>query len=346
MRALVWHEVDRVAVEDVPDPAIEDPGDAVVRMTSAAICGSDMHFFHGKAPLSPGDILGHEGMGIVERVGSEVRRFAPGDRVVLSFDVACGTCWYCRAGQTSLCEDFGNYGAGPFGGDLAGTQAELVRVPTADVNLLAVPPGMADERALFVGDILTTGYYGAAMAGIEPGATVAVVGVGPVGFFCVQAAFVLGAGRVIALDREEDRLALAARFGAEPVNVLEQHPQMAVAAATDGRGADVVIEAVGSLSSFETSVEVVRRGGRIAVVGMFVSEQVEIPLGVWWTRMLDVRFAGICPIHAWWERSMRAVEEGRIDPLPLISHVLPLEDAPEGYELFATRRAMKVVLKP
>jgi threonine dehydrogenase-like Zn-dependent dehydrogenase len=332
VRALVWRDVDRVEVADVPDPVLQGPGDAIVRITSAAICGTDLHFFHGKAPLSPGDILGHEGMGVVEQVGPGVRRFRPGDRVVLSFDVACGDCWYCRIGQTSLCEEFGNYGAGPFGGELAGTQAELVRVPTADVNLLPVPEGMADEQALFVGDILTTGYYGAAMAGIEPGATVAVIGVGPVGFFCVQSAFVLGAGRVIALDREEDRLALAAKFGAEPV--------------TEGRGADVVIEAVGSLASFETSVEVVRRGGRIVVVGMFVGEQAEIPLGVWWTRMLDVRFAGICPIHAWWDRSMRAVEEGRIDPLPLISHVMPLEDAPEGYELFAARRAMKVVLKP
>ena len=346
MRAVVYEGVEQLTVRDVPDPRVEDPHDALVRITTAAICGSDLHFYRGKAPLSPGDTIGHEGVGVVEAVGPDVQRFVPGDRVVLSFDVVCGHCWYCLHGQTSLCEEFRNLGAGPFGGNLGGAQAERVRVPYADTNLLAIPEGMEDERALFVGDILTTGYYGAAIAGIQPADTVAVVGAGPVGFFCVQAAQVHGAKEVLALDMEPDRLALAEKMGAVPLNVAERNAQMAVCELTGGRGADVVIEAVGTAASYQSAVDVVRRGGIVSVVGMFVTESVEIPLGVYWSRALQVRFAGICPVHTWWHRAMDAVASGRIDPMPIISHTLPLAEAPGGYELFASRRATKVVLKP
>ena len=342
----MYEDVRTLRVKDVPDPAVEDPGDAVVRVTTAAICGSDLHFYHGKAPLMPGDTIGHEAVGVVEEVGPEVRRFAPGDRVVVSFDIACGRCWFCGNGQTSLCEDFRNLGAGPFGGGLGGAQAERVRVPSADVNLLGVPEGMVDERALFLGDILTTGYYGAAIAGIREGDTVAVVGAGPVGFFCIQAAGVLGAGRVLALDMQEDRLALAEGVGAVPLDVTRRNAQMAVAELTENRGADVVLEAVGSVPAFESAVEVVRRGGTVTVVGMYVTESVEIPLGVYWSRALRVQFSGICPIHAWWDRAMAAVQDGLIDPLPIISHTLPLAEAPKGYALFDSREAVKVLLKP
>ena len=346
MKAVVFEDVQSVSVNDVPDPRIEHPGDAVVRITAAGICGTDLHFYNGKAPLSPGDTIGHEGVGVVEEVGPNVRRFRTGDRVVMAFDVVCGDCWFCLNGQTSLCEDFRTLGAGPFGGALGGAQAELVRVPNADTNLMAIPEGLDDERALFVGDILTTGYYGAAVAGIRPGDTVAVIGAGPVGFFVAQAAALHGPAQVLALDMEPDRLALAERAGAVPVNVAERNPQMAVAERTQGRGADVVIEAVGSVPAFESAVDVVRSGGIICVVGMFVVEQLQIPLGLYWARMLQLRFAGVCPVHAWWERSMAAVVEGRIDPLPIISHRLPLSGAPKGYELFDSRRASKVVLTP
>jgi threonine dehydrogenase-like Zn-dependent dehydrogenase len=298
VKAVVFEDIDRVALEEVPEPTIEEPGDAIVRITAAGICGSDLHFLHGKAPLSPGDTIGHEGVGVVEEVGSEVRRFGPGARVVIAFDIVCGDCWYCRHGQTALCEDFQMLGGGAFGGNLLGAQAERVRVPSADVNLLPIPDGMEDERALFVGDILTTGYYGTAIADIQPGDTVVVVGAGPVGFFCIQAARLHGAGEVLALDMEADRLALAEKVGATPINVKEQNPQMAVSDLTEGRGADVVIEAVGNESAFQNAVEAVRRGGTISVVGMFVSEVVPIPLGFYWSRALRLQFAGICPIHA------------------------------------------------
>jgi threonine dehydrogenase-like Zn-dependent dehydrogenase len=346
VKAVVFKGVDTVAVEDVPEPALEEPSDALVRITAAGICGSDLHFLHGKAPLSPGDTIGHEAVGVIEEVGPLVERFRPGDRVVIAFDIVCGECWYCVHGQPALCEDFRMLGGGAFGGNLVGAQSEKVRVPCADVNLLAVPEGMEDERALFVGDILTTGYYGTAIAGIGPEDTVAVVGAGPVGFFCVQAAQVHGARRVLALDRLEDRLALAEKFGAISINVDQTNAQMAVTELTEGRGADVVVEAVGHPSAYETAFDVVRGGGTISVVGVFVTERVEVPLGVYWARAVRILFAGICPIHAWWDRAMEAVRTGAIDPLPIISHVLPLEDAVRGYELFVSRQATKVVLKP
>ena len=346
MRAVVSRGPGVVAVEEVVDARIEDPRDAVVRVTLAAICGSDLHFLHGKAPVDPGETLGHEAVGVVESVGDAVARFRPGQRVVVAFDNACGTCWFCRAGQTQLCEDFRTLGAGAFGGGLGGAQAELVRVPYADTNLLALPDALDDERAVFLGDVLTTGLYGAAVPAIRPGETVAVVGAGPVGFFAAQAARIHDPARVLVLDRDPARLALAAAVGAEPIDVSARHGAMAVADATDGRGADVVVEAVGTPAAFEDAVDAVRRGGRVSVVGMFTSETTTIPLGIWWARSLDVRFAGICPVHAWWERALEAVLDGRIDPAPIVSHRLPLDDAPRGYALFDAREATKVLLRP
>jgi threonine dehydrogenase-like Zn-dependent dehydrogenase len=346
VRAVVFEEPGRVRVDEVPDPRVQEPDDAVVRVTTASICGSDLHFFHGKAPLLPGDTMGHEAVGVVEAVGPEVRRFRPGDRVVVAFTIACGRCWFCRRGESGLCEEFRTLGAGPFGGGLGGAQAELLRVPVADANLLPVPEGMEDERAIFVGDALTAAYYGVAIAGVGEGDTVAVVGAGPVGFFAVQAARLFGAETVVALDLEPERLALAEKAGAVAVNVTERHPQTAVAELTGGRGADVVVEAVGSPAAFEAAVDVARRGGMVSVVGMYAPETVEVPLGVYWARALRVLFAGVCPVHAWWERVMEAVRAGRLDPLPVVSHTLPLAEAPLGYRLFEAREATKVVLKP
>jgi len=344
VRAVVYRGEGRVEVADVPDPTIEDPKDAIVRVTVSAICGSDLHFFHGKAPLDPGETMGHEAVGLVERVGDGVTRFAPGRRVVASFSIACGSCWFCRGGQSQLCEDARILGAGVFGGALGGAQAELVRVPNADVNLLPVPDAVSDERAVFVGDVLTTGYHAAEVAGIRAGEHVAVVGAGPVGNLAIQSARLHGPAEVIAIDLEPERLALAARAGAVPVNATERNPQTAVFERTGGRGADVVVEAVGSPAAFERALDVVRRGGRVLVVGMYASEVFEAQLGVWWTRALDLRFTGLCPVHSVWERAMAELERGVLDPSPLVSHRLSLEEAPRGYELFGSRRATKVLL--
>jgi threonine dehydrogenase-like Zn-dependent dehydrogenase len=346
VKAVVFEEVGKVRVDDLPDPQIEEPTDAIVEISTAAICGSDLHMLHGKTPLLEGDQIGHEGMGVVREVGPEVNRFKPGDRVVIAFDIVDGTCWFCRRGQTALCENFRNLGAGIFGGSLGGTQAEAVRVPVADYNLLTVPEGMDDERAVFVGDILTTGVYAAGIAGIEAGDTVAVVGAGPVGFFSAQAARLHDPAQVLVLDMQPDRLALVEKAGATPINVKERNAQTAVADLTDGRGADVVIDAVGHLSAFESALDVVRRGGTACIVGQYTTESLDFQLGLVYTRGLRIVMSGICHIHAWWEQAMQAVVDGTIDPLPLISHTLPLGEAVEGYRLFDQREATKVILKP
>jgi threonine dehydrogenase-like Zn-dependent dehydrogenase len=345
MRAVVYRGIERVEVAEVPDPVLLEPSDAIVRVGLTAICGSDLHLYHGKAPLEPGDTIGHEAIGVVDAVGSSVKRFAPGDRVVVSFDIACGDCWFCRKGQTQLCEDFGFLGYGVFGGSLGGAQAELLRVPVADVNLLAVPDGLEDDRALFVGDALTTGVYAAGLAEISDGDIVAVVGAGPVGFFCAQAALP-SAASVLALDLDPSRLSIAERIGAIPVDVSARNAQTAVDEHTQGRGADVVIEAVGTPAAFERSVDIVRRGGTVVVMGVYTSEVVQAQIGVWWVRALQIRFAGTTPVHAWWERAMAEVQAGRLDPLPIVSHRLPLGEAAHGYELFDTRQATKVLLEP
>lgn len=346
MRAVVFEGHGRVAVREVPDARIEGPTDAVVRVDLAAICGSDLHLLHGKAPIDEGETLGHEAVGVVVDVGDDVTGVRPGDRVAVAFDIVCGSCWFCRAGQSQLCEEFRTLGAGAFGGGLGGAQAELVRVPFADTNLLRLPTELDDERAVFLGDVATTALYGAGVAEVRPGDVVAVIGAGPVGYLAAQAARLAGPASVMVLDREPSRLALAAGSGFDTVDVGARHAQSAVADATDGRGADVVIEAVGSAEAFESAVDVVRRGGRISVLGMYASEEVTLQLGVWWARSLDVRFAGICPVHAWWDRTLDAVSRGVVDPSPLVSHRLGLDDAAEGYALFAARQASKVVLRP
>jgi alcohol dehydrogenase len=346
MRAVVYHDVGTVAVDDVAAPVIEDAHDAVVRVTLTAVCGSDLHAYHGSFPMKPGETMGHEAVGVVEEVGPEVSRFSPGDRVVVAFCSVDGTCWYCRRGQTSLCERFRNLGFGEFGGGLGGLQCEFGRVPFADMNLLHVPDGMEDERALFVGDVLTTGWYGASISGAAPGAAIAVVGAGPVGFFVAQASLALGADQVMVLDRVQERLELAARTGVVAIDVERDDPRAAIRELTEGRGADAAVEAVGNLAAFRTAVSIVRRGGRIGVVGVFGQEELDLDIGYFWSRGLTVSFAGICPVHAWWAAAMEAVRSGEIDPLPLISHSLGLEDAPKAYELFDRREATKVVLRP
>jgi 2-desacetyl-2-hydroxyethyl bacteriochlorophyllide A dehydrogenase len=346
MRAVVFREPGRVEVADVPEPEIRDPHDALVQVRVTGICGSDLHFVQGKAPLEPGETIGHEVVGTVERVGPDVARFAPGDRVVAAFAIACGACWFCEHRQSQLCERGQILGAGLFGGSLGGAQAELVRIPSADVNLLAVPDTVEDEPAVFVGDALATAVHAAEVGSIAPGETVAVVGAGPIGHLSAAAAQLHGPDQVLVIDLEPERLALAERLGVVAIDANRRNPQTAVFEHTAGRGADVVIEAVGSGPAFDRALDVVRRGGRVVVAGVYASEVVPAQLGVWWSRALDVRFTGLCPVHAVWERAMAQVERGALDPTPLVSHRLSLEEASAGYELFRARRATKVLLFP
>jgi 2-desacetyl-2-hydroxyethyl bacteriochlorophyllide A dehydrogenase len=346
MRAVVFVEPGRVEVADVAEPVLEGPRDAIVRVTRAAICGTDLHLFHGKVPMERGETLGHEAVGVVEEVGEGVARVRPGDRVVLSYVTACGSCWFCARGETSLCDDSKVFGAGAFGGGLAGAQAERVRVPVADVNLFAVPDAIDDDCAVFLGDAAPTGVAAASMAAPAPGEVTAVIGAGPVGHLATQALIGAGAERVVVLDREPSRLALVREAGAEVIDVRERDPEMALAAITEDRGADVVIEAVGSAEAFASALDVVRRGGRIVVAGVFAGEVVDLQLGVWWARGLQVRFLGQCSAHAWWEASRDAMLAGTMDPTALVSHRLPLEEAATGYDLFDRREASKVLLAP
>ncbi len=346
MRAVVFDGIGRIAVTDLPDPEVQAPGDAIVRVTRAGICGSDLHLLRGKAPIDAGDPMGHEAVGVVEAVGRGVARHRVGDRVAVAFNVACGHCWFCGTGRSGLCDDSAIFGYGAFGGALPGAQAERLRVPNADVNLLAIPDAVQDDAAVFVGDVLTTGFYGASLAGASPDEVVAVLGCGPVGVCTVLGLRAMGAGTVYALDREPDRLALAEAAGAVPVHVDQRNPVTALAEATEGRGADAVVDAVGHPDAFDSAVDVVRRGGTVVVLGVYSSEAAEVQLGAYWARALTLRFAGVTPVLAWWERAMSSLERGEVDPMPQISHRLPLDEAAAGYALFDRHEATKVVLEP
>ena len=269
MRAVVYEREGVVRVDDVARPELQDPDDAVVRVTRAAICRSDLHFVHGKAPVDPGDVLGHEAVGVVEAVGARAGDVAVGDRVAVSFHACCGTCWFCTHGRSALCDEQRIFGGGPFGGSLAGMQAEAVRVPHAGVNLLRLDDDLDDDRAVFLGDVGSTAVAAAALAEPTSADTVAVLGLGPVGLLTIQALVASGAGRVVALDRQPGRLAVAEAMGATAIHVDEHNPEMALSALTDDRGADAVIEAVGHPSAFASAFDIVRRGGRIVVAGMY-----------------------------------------------------------------------------
>jgi threonine dehydrogenase-like Zn-dependent dehydrogenase len=345
MKAVVYRGEQDVRVEDVPEPALAEPGDAIVRVRKAAICGSDLHFYNGRVPgVFEGTVVGHEFAGTVVAVGADVSRFAEGDEVVGSFQIACGTCAGCRSGHFNHCDDLSVLGYGIFVGDLAGSQAEYVRIPHADVNLLRVPDGLTPEQALFAGDILTTGWYAAGIAPVEAGMDVVVVGAGPVGTFAALAARSMGAGRVVAIDMVPSRLTLAESLGAVPVNSAERSASVAVEDVLGGRGADVVIETVGLPPALLTAIDCVRTGGTVSVIGVHTEFEFALPVGNLFTRNVTLRFGGSCNVQGWWERAMAAIASGAVDPTVIVSHRLPLADAAEGYRLFEAKEAMKVVL--
>lgn len=347
MRAILFEDVGKISLGDYPDPAVQDPGDVVVKVTTAAICGSDLHLLHGKIPgLRPGSVIGHEFVGIVESVGPNVKRFKTGDRVVGSFMISCGSCWGCLRGEYNLCEDMGTLGYGMFVGDLDGSQAEYVRIPHADVNLHAIDPGLTDEQAIFAGDVLSTAAYIAARAQIQEGDTVAITGAGPVGLFTLMCALTYGPERVFMVDQAEDRLKLAESIGAIPMDMTKVNPVVALQRQTGDRGADVVIECVGSPAAFTTAINAVRAGGTVAVIGVYTDLSFDFPLGEVWRRGIRIEMGGSANVQGHWSRTLELVKQGLIDPTLIISHTMPLEEALRGYELFEAREALKVVLKP
>lgn len=346
MHALTYHGVESLAYETVPDPQPAAAGDAVVAVTLAGVCGSDLHVYHGReSGLDRGTVMGHELVGRVLEVGPGVERFRAGDRVVSPFTTSCGGCFYCRRGLTCRCRRGELFGWVEGGRGLHGAQAEAVRVPLADSTLVAVPDGLGDEAALLVGDVLATGFYGAELAGAGPGAVTAVVGCGPVGLMAVIAAGELGAERVFAVDPVAERRALAERLGADAVT-----PEAAVAAlrgVTGGRGADAVVEAVGSAAATRLAVELARPGAALGAVGVHHEPALAFSPGEAYDKNLTYR-AGRCPVRALIDRLLPLAERRRDDLAAVISHRLPLADGARAYQLFASRSegCTKAVLIP
>jgi threonine dehydrogenase-like Zn-dependent dehydrogenase len=347
MKAVVYLGDGGVRVDDVPKPSIEEPGDALVRITTAAICGSDLHVVHGRIPgMTSGKVLGHEFTGTVEEVGSGVSRFAPGDRVLGSFTIPCGECWYCRRRLFSRCVDQRVFGYGAFFGDLDGAQAEYVRVPNADLALHAIEAQLGDEQVLFAGDIFTTGLEVAAEGRIEAGDTVVVLGCGPVGLMAASAARAFHPERILAVDTVPDRLAAAARLGAEPVDATRVDVPTYVGERTGDRGADVVLECVGAIAALDSAVDAVRRGGRVSVIGVHSDPEWTVALNIVFVKAVDIKFCGTANIVGRWDQALELIRDGTANPSAIISHRLSLDDAQHGYELFESREALKVVLTP
>jgi threonine dehydrogenase-like Zn-dependent dehydrogenase len=347
MRAVLFEDVGKIGYGDYPEPKVLDPGDAIIKVTTAAICGSDLHIVHGRVPgMRPGSVMGHEFVGEVVDAGSDVTKFKVGDRVVGSFLVVCGTCWFCVRGEFNNCDQMWVLGYGMFTGDLDGSQAEYVRIPVADWNLHAVDPALSDEQAVFAGDILTTGAYISARAEIQEGDVVAITGAGPVGLFTLMSVLTYKPSAVYMVDMAEDRLKLAEQIGATPVDASKVNPVVEIQGRTADRGADVVIECVGNPQALTTALNAVRAGGTVAVIGVYTEMSYDLPLGEVWRRGLRIEMGGTCNVQGHWGRVLEQVKAGAIDPTVIISHTLPLDDALHGYDLFERREAMKVILKP
>ncbi len=390
MRALTWQRSRHVSVETVPDPKIIDPGDCIIQVSSTAICGSDLHLYDGFVPsMMPGDIMGHEFMGEVVEVGTEVRKLKVGDRVVVPFPIACGKCWFCQNQLWSLCDNsnpkaelaeamYGYSPAGIFGyshltGGFAGGQAEYVRVPFADVGPLVIDKnGLTDEQVLFLSDIFPTGYMAAEAAGPLQGKVVAVWGCGPVGQFAIQSARLLGAEKIIAIDRITERLEMAQTYGgAQIIHREDQDVVEILKQLTGGRGPDVCIEAVGMEAHIDGPLGVVdrvkqsmkietgrpaalreaiqacRKGGVVSVAGVFAGFLDTVPFGAAFNKGLTFHM-GQTHVHRYMRPLLEYIQSGAIDPSFVVTHRLPLEQAPDAYELFQEKEdsCVKVVLKP
>jgi threonine dehydrogenase-like Zn-dependent dehydrogenase len=348
VRALTFHGPRSVVAERVPDARLESPGDAVVRVALAGICGSDLHVYHGReVGLDPGTVLGHEFVGEVVEIGAGVRSLRPGDRILSPFSTCCGDCFYCRGGLTARCEAGGLFGWVQDGVGLQGAQAELVRVPLADTTLVRVPEGVSDEEALLLGDVLPTGAFCARMAGVREGGSYAVIGCGPVGLMAAVAAREMEAGTVHAIDSVPERLALAARFGARAIDARSEDPVEVVRSATAGRGADAVLEAVGSPEATRLAIDLVRPGGTIAIVGVHCEPAFPFSPSRAYDLNLTLR-VGRCPARAILGDLVPWVTARRHDLAAVISHRLPLDDGPRGYAIFDRKEdgCTKVVLRP
>ena len=377
MKAVVYRGPRDVAVETVDDPRIEAPSDVIIKITTANICGSDLHPYEGRSDMDPGMVLGHENMGIVEEVGSAVDRIKVGDRVSVPFNLACGTCRNCNDGFTSAClraNPSGDPGAGygyPKMGPFWGGQAELLRVPWGDFNLLELPAGTEHESDFtMLSDIFPTGYHGTELAQVAPGRSVAVFGAGPVGLMAAYSSLLRGAAQVFVVDMEPDRLALAKRIGATPVNLSAGDPVEVIMDGTDGFGVDCGVEAVGFQAHdasgqehpelvLDNLVQVVRATGHIGVVGVYVPEdpdaaeegakkgRIAFDYGTAFEKGISIA-SGQCPVKAYNRELRDLIIHGRAEPSFIVSHEVSLDEAPDAYDKFDRRvdGYTKVLLHP
>lgn len=348
MKALTFHGKKHIEYETVGDPAIEALTDAIVEVSLTSICGSDLHIYHERETgLDIGTVMGHEFVGTVVETGRDVRNLRRGDRVMSPFTTSCGECFYCRRGLTCRCINGQLFGWVANGIGLHGAQAEYVRVPLADSTLHVIPDWMALEEAVLLGDVLATGYFSADAAGIEPGDTCVVIGCGAVGLMAVLSARHLGAGMVYAIDSVERRLELAVRFGAIPLDFRKLDAVAAVRDETGGRGADAVLEAVGSIDAGRAAYELVRPGGTISVVGVHTENRLPFTQAEAYDKNLTYRI-GRCPARHYMELLIPVLREKKYDIASIISHRLPLEEGPAAYEMFDKKEdgCTKVFLRP
>jgi alcohol dehydrogenase len=344
MRAVTFQAPEEVRIEEKADPEIAAPDDVLVRVEASGICGSDLHIYHGRVPVEPGFTIGHEFVGTVLAAGDEVERVAVGDRVLGTFHTACATCTSCLRGDYHRCRNQRTFGHGAHLGDLQGAQAELLLVPRANLTLRRVPEGMSADVALFAGDVMGTGYHAIAHAEMKAGDTVAVLGLGPVGLCAVQAALASGAVEVFAVDTVAERLEMAERFGATPLHLTEQDPKKAVRAATEGLGVDVVVDAVGDPGPLALAISLARDAGTVSGIGAYAGKG-EVPLGLAWLKGLQLRL-GLANVIAHVDRVLGLMEAGKLDPGPLVTHHMSLDDAAEAYKVYDSREALKIVLTP
>ncbi|MBI1885371.1 MAG: alcohol dehydrogenase catalytic domain-containing protein [Chloroflexi bacterium] len=344
MKGVTFEGPFKVEVKDVPEPAVQDPTDVIIKVAAAAVCGSDLHVYNGRLPMPiTGWTFGHEYIGVVQETGSAVTNLKAGDRVVGAFTASCGECFYCQRRWPTQCVKIQYFGFGQIGG----AQAEYLRVPFGHFTLEKVPDGIPDEKAIFVGDILSTGYFCADQGGIQPGDVVAVVGSGPVGLFTQMCARLFQPAAVVAIDAIPERLALAEKIGSIPVNMKEANPLDAIRRLADGRGADVVLESVGHADSLSSCFTFVRPGGTISAVGMY--SEPEFPFPMFQAFLRDLTFKiGVCPVKNYMAQLLSFIKEGKLDPSVIITHTMPLAEAPHAYDIFANRKenCVKVVLTP
>ena len=348
VKALTYHGEKTVRLEQVPDPSIVEPGDAVVRVAACSVCGSDLHVYHGRERgLDIGCVMGHEFVGEVVELGSEPGTLRRGQRVLSPFTTSCGRCDFCRLGLTSRCVSGRLFGWVEKGCGLQGGQAEFVRVPLAASTLLPVPTDVDDNTALLLGDVLSTGFFCAEQAGIEAGDVVAVVGCGPVGLCAVIGAREAGAGSIWALDRIPERLALARGFGARPVDVDAVDPREILRETTSGRGVDAVLEVVGSPSAHRLALDLLRPGGTLSVVGVHNEETFSFSPAEAYDKNLTYR-VGRCPARRMAEQLLPLVQSKDLGLSAILTHRLPLEDGAEAYRLFDEKLdgCVKTVLEP